>query len=172
MQIRPASLDDLPAVARIHVETWQAAYRGHVPDWFLDALSVDERADEWTEILGQGSWPSTGLLVAETDHGELVGFAHLSPSRDDDATADCGEVTAIYVDPSAWRTGAGRLLLEASSSLLREAGFSRATLWVLEGNDRARCFYERLGWRTDGSTKIDDRGDFTLTEVRYATTLV
>ena len=35
---------------------------------------------------------------------------------------------------------------------LAEAGFSEAILWVLQGNDRARSFYEGEGWSPDGAT--------------------
>jgi hypothetical protein len=38
-------------------------------------------------------------------------------------------------------------------------------LWVLEGNDRARRFYERAGWRGDDGMK--PFGDSGLYEVRY-----
>ncbi len=50
-------------------------------------------------------------------------------------------------------------------------GYRRATLWVLEANQRARRFYEARGWTPDGTSKIDDRGSFQLHEVRYSCAL-
>lgn len=82
-----------------------------------------------------------------------------------------GEVTGIYVAPSAWGRGGGRQLMEAALANLKAAGFATATLWVLEANRRARAFYERLGWDPEGARKIDDRGNFVLLEVRYITAL-
>ncbi len=76
-------------------------------------------------------------------------------------------MTSIYLHPSSWGTGAGRALMTAGLGHLDAAGFGRATLWVLDGNKRARRFYEHGGWRSDGTTKRDDRWGFTLTEVRY-----
>ena len=170
VHVRPATLDDVPRIAEIHVETWQVAYRGLVPDAVLDRLSVDRRVTAWTRIVGETSWPSTGVFVAE-DNDAVVGFAHISPSRDDGAAPEVGEVTAIHVAPQLWRRGAGRVLLLSACASLRSAGFSAATLWVLQTNERARGFYEEMGWRLDGATKVDDLGEVVLREVRYAVTL-
>lgn len=76
-------------------------------------------------------------------------------------------MTGIYVTPNAWGRGGGRHLMDAAQASLKAAGFTTATLWVLEANLRARGFYERQGWAPDGARKLDDRGDF----VRYTTTL-
>ena len=107
------------------------------------------------------------MLVLEEDEA-VVGFCHFSPTRDDDAARATGEVTAIYLLPSHWRRGGGSRLLARAVEALTAAGFRRATLWVLDGNCRARRFYERHGWHADGSIKVDDRGTFHLRELRYA----
>ena len=57
--------------------------------------------------------------------------------------------------------------MQAALDSLRQAGFVEATLWVLDGNERARRFYEVGGWEFDGATKDDQREGFTLSEVRY-----
>jgi GNAT superfamily N-acetyltransferase len=132
---------------------------------------VERRTSAWSDIIDDTSWPSTGVLVAEDHSGTLVGFAHVSGSRDDDAGSEVGEVTSIYISPDVWQQGAGRALLEAASATLQAAGFSSATLWLLDTNDRARKFYERMGWQPDGAVKVDDRGDFALRELRYTTHL-
>ena len=67
-------------------------------------------------------------------------------------------------------------MLEAEERL-RAAGFTRAHLWVLEGNDRAASFYERHGWREDGAFQDDDqliRGEHpqTLRERRRVRDLI
>ena len=48
------------------------------------------------------------------------------------------------------RGGVGRMLMAEARRRLAEDGFSEAILWVLQGNDRARSFYEREGWEPDG----------------------
>lgn len=144
--------------------TWQVAYRGLVPDDFLDALDVDRRVAAYAEhgILDD---PERPLFVAEVD-GRVVGFVNVGPSRDEDGI---GELYAIYVSADHWDTGTGRALMETALDWLARR-FEASTLWVLHGNGRARRFYERGGWRFDGTRKDDDRGSFVLREVRYRIT--
>jgi hypothetical protein len=51
--VRPATVEDAPAIAAIHVRVWQYAYRGIVPDSFLDSLSSERRTDQWMAALSQ-----------------------------------------------------------------------------------------------------------------------
>lgn len=69
MRVRPATPRDVTAIATIHVETWQVAYRGQVPDEYFERLSVDGRISAWRDILAATAWPSTGVFVAEDNGG-------------------------------------------------------------------------------------------------------
>ena len=150
----------------MHVASWRHAYRGLLPDEYLDRLSVEEREKTRREHLEEPS-SEWGTLVA--DHGgRVVGFSAYGPSHDDDAPPATGEVPAIYLDPDVIGTGVGRELLAETIVALRAAGFTRATLWVLEGNDRARRFYEKAGWVWDGSVSSHSFGSVTEAVVRYA----
>jgi GNAT superfamily N-acetyltransferase len=166
VQVRPAVPGDATAIAAVHTGTWQAAYRGVLPDAFLDGLALDRSLPMWTRALADPA-PRSAVLVAEAD-GAVVGFVHLCPSRDDDADpAVTGEITSIYVRPDAWGSGVGRALLAAAVEALTAAGFRGATLWVLSDNPRARRFYAAAGWAEDGATKDDVVGGAPVTEVRY-----
>jgi GNAT superfamily N-acetyltransferase len=61
---------------------------------------------------------------------------------------------ALYVRPSAWGTGVADELHMWAVERLRDAGTTTARLWVLEENVRARRFYERHGWRADGTSRV------------------
>ena len=151
MRIRPASGSDAEAIASVHVASWQAAYRGQLPDEVLDGLSVARRTDAWRAAMNSGA-VGEALLVLE-DAGSIRGFAHLCAARDDDAGAGTGEVSAIYLAPSAWGHGAGRALMEEALRHLASLGYVDALLWVLVTNHRARRFYEAVGWVCDGGEK-------------------
>ncbi|PWW07471.1 ribosomal protein S18 acetylase RimI-like enzyme [Paenibacillus cellulosilyticus] len=61
----------------------------------------------------------------------------------------------LYVDllavlPSCRKRGAGRLLMENAESYGIAVGCQEALLFVDEGNDAARRFYEKLGYRVTG----------------------
>lgn len=57
--------------------------------------------------------------------------------------------------------------MAAARARLRQVGVSGAVLWALEGNTDARRFYERDGWRTDGTCRTAVFGNDTRRLVRY-----
>lgn len=164
-RVRVATEADAEGIARVHVASWQVAYRGQVPDAYLDGLTADieRRAAFWQRWLSEGR---VRVFVSEVA-GLVTGFVSLGASGDADRDDATGEVYAIYVHPAAWAAGTGRALFALAAATLREMGFSKATLWVLGTNERARRFYEAAGWSTDGATKDEERGTFVLREVRY-----
>ncbi len=175
MLIRRATPGDVIAVATVHVRSWQAAYRGLMPDEVLDGLSVERRADMWRSILQTGLAGHV-VLVAETDGARqggdaLCGFVHVGPARDADLGLDTAELSSIYLLPEAWGCGSGRALMAGAVEAMREAGYASAVLWVLVGNERARRFYEIAGWSCDGTEKSERFGSATLTETRYRRSL-
>ena len=183
MDIRPAAVDDALAIATVHVRSWQGAYRGLIPDSYLDALAPEDRLAMWADFLAATSMPRQGTLVLVDEDGPqddraraqggIVGFASFGPTRDDDADPTAvGELQTLYLDPGAWGRGGATELLRAVVSELRAAGFADATLWVLGANAHARRFYERRGWHADGATKLHDWQAFVATDVRYRMSLV
>jgi ribosomal protein S18 acetylase RimI-like enzyme len=168
MDIRPAVESDALGVAKVHVYTWQVAYRGVIPDSYLESLSVINREPVWRESIIKGS---PELWVAESN-SEIVGWAAFGPSRDGDADETVGELEAIYVTPSFWKKGLGRSLWLTARRRLVERGFASATLWVLRDNLRAIQFYRAAGFAEDtASEKEIVRGGQELREVRYAASL-
>jgi GNAT superfamily N-acetyltransferase len=161
--LRRATGADAQAVARMHVAAWQTAYRGIIPDSFLDAMDVAARAARYTfDRMGTGG-PATWIAV---DGDRVVGMVSISPSRDEDQP-ELGEVQALYVSPERWRSGAGTQLMARAESLLVQAGFREALLWVLRDNARGRAFYEATGWSADGHSKTVEIGGHEVVEVRY-----
>jgi GNAT superfamily N-acetyltransferase len=153
-ELRTATVADAPSVAALQVVGWRAAYRGLLPDALLDGLSVEERSVALAARLAAGA--ATVLLAEQGD--ELLGFASVGPSRDDDADGAVAALYALYVQPRRWRSGIGGLLHAAALQAMRAANRTTATLWVLEGNERAQRFYVRHGWRPDGVRRIDEHG--------------
>jgi RimJ/RimL family protein N-acetyltransferase len=147
--IRAGTPDDADATARVHVESWAAAYTLHGP-------TFEQRLDLHTRFP-----PS---FVAEAD-GEIAGFVGVGPSRDADAD---GELYTIYVHPQHWGRGVGRELIGAGEKRMRELGYRRVILWVLDGNERAQRFYESAGWIADGERRTLELLGQSVPEVRYA----
>lgn len=148
LTVRAATIEDALAVETVRVETWRVAYRGLLPDVFLDDLVVD--ADRRAAALADGT---VGTWLALLDE-QPVGMGAAGPSRDG---LPGRELYALYVLPAHWGTGAGAALLAACGDV--------TSLWVLEGNERARAFYTRQGFVPDGTAQQLDLGE-AVTEVR------
>jgi GNAT superfamily N-acetyltransferase len=154
--VRPAKIEDARAIATIRIQTWHAAYRGLIPDDVMDRFDIDRETERRTVHWdARHADPQSAELIADVD-GEQVGWAAVGPSRDAE-TDGWGEVYALYALPAHWSTGVGHALLVEAERFLRSAGFRRAHLWYLDGNERAASFYRRHGWIDDGATKLDDR---------------
>ncbi len=152
--IRPGTPEDAEAVARVHVESWRAAYAHALSAEGLAGLSVERRAE-----MHRRSPP----LVAELN-GEIVGFVAVGSGTDPDTD---GELYAVYVHPDRWGTGVGRALIQAGEQRLRELGHQHAILWVLENNPRARRFYQAAGWTPDGARRPIEIFGALVPEIRY-----
>ena len=127
--------------SRIYASAWKTAYRGIVPQAYLDALSPER----WASKLGRGTHDDFLLR----DNGLFVATSSIVRARED-AFAGWGEVMSLYVLPEYFRCGYGRTLLDYDLDRLRAAGFENIYLWVLEENQNARAFYERMGFAANG----------------------
>ena len=161
--VRPATPDDLDAIVAIHVAGFRAGNAPHLPPEDADRMDAERSTAGWREVL-ESPAPQAAVLVAEAQSdGALAGVVGAGGSRDADTGPDSGEVYALYVDPKCWGLGVGAALDSASREHLATHGFTEAVLWVLEGNERARRFYEREGWHADG----DRRDHLGAMAVRY-----
>lgn len=170
MRVRAAVEADVETIAEAHVESWWEAYPGLIPDWFIATLSVDRRIDTWRRAIVDAP-PRSGTFVLESfaePERRIVGFAHFGGTRDEDADGEhVGELTSIYVRKAVWGQGGGTALVREVTAAMQACGFTEATLWVLETNQRARRFYEARGWTFDGGRKTDSRPGITFNDVRY-----
>lgn len=163
LTIRLAQPEDAAVVARIHIDSWKIAYRGLVPDAFLDGMNYANREAAIKNAIANHQ-DETYLAKAQ---GEAVGILTIGTSRDSDLdSTTVGEIWGIYLHPQHWRRGYGRLLVDFAEDSLLRRGNRVIVLWVFEGNSRARRFYEAVGYQPDGAMKIFDRG-WELPVMRY-----
>jgi hypothetical protein len=81
MLLRAARPDDAEAVAGVHVRSWQVAYRGLLPDDYLDGLRAEDRAARYTFAERDLQRPETIVAI---ERGTVCGFATTGPCPDDD----------------------------------------------------------------------------------------
>lgn len=164
MNLRSATPDDAATMAATHIDAWRAAYRGLVPDSFLSALDHGRRTEGFRDFLHSGS---AETYIVERD-GRAIGHLTVGPCRDEDLDErSVGEIWGIYLKPARWRQGIGTQVCRRAEEMLRAHGFGRIVLWVFEGNNRARRFYEAMGYTADGGTKVIEVGA-PLPAARYS----
>jgi ribosomal protein S18 acetylase RimI-like enzyme len=168
MNIRPATAHDAAALAHIQVHGYRTAYAGLMPADYLAHFTLEEQEQDWRDLLAE----PTGdiLLVAETDGGEVAGYAlgrpgpvEVSPTGVYDA-----ELVALHVRREFQKQGMGRALVRAMAKALSGQGCASLALFVLADNP-ACFFYERLGGQCVGEKRwtMDDF-DFEVVEGAYA----
>ena len=162
MRIRRASISDAERVGRIHVESWNVAYRGVMPDDVIARTDLAYRTAFWAERIADPEWPV--YLIEES--GRCAAFCQMIPTRDaDDDATRVGHITSIHVLPQLRGLGFGRALIDQVLDEFARRGFAEVTLWVLQENQSARAFYEKYGFRHDGGTRVYPNTQ--VPEVRY-----
>lgn len=162
--IREATSSDIPNLAKVHVASWQAAYRDILPAEGLSALSVERHEVIWQRNFLDTEW---SCLLME-HQSRLVGFVAFGASHDDDADASqTGEIHALYLLPEMWGAGHGRALCERALHNLKARGLTEVMVWVLQDNKRATRFYKRMGFHCDNTTKTMQLCSAELCAVRY-----
>lgn len=175
--VRPAAPSDADEIARIQLTTWRTAYRDLLPADVLDALDEQEAANTWRHTIEQGP----ARVFVATEGRWTVGFCAAGAAPEDESAAADGTpvpdaehvalVSTLLVEPRWGRRGhGGRLLAETGLAMLR-AGLARGVTWVAEGDKVSRAFWERAGWRPDGTVRTLDAGGQPLREARLTGTL-
>ena len=184
--IRTASPDDAEAIAGVHATSLRASATdllpAHLTPIVLPPAGAAPRARAWKRWIERERTSTFVSLAGAT----VTGFCTLHPATDDvratgagaenpgpqaagaGTAAACGEIASFYVLPSEWRRGTGRRLGGRALAEARARGFAEVMLWVLETNARARRFYESLGFRPDGASKVFlERPYASWRELRY-----
>ncbi|WP_327320957.1 GNAT family N-acetyltransferase [Streptomyces sp. NBC_01235] len=163
------ALADIQRVSEIRVRGRQTAYRGLIPQSYLDALSVTEDAERRRARFARSA--ADGVNLVAEQGGKVVGWAAHGAYRDGEVRTGDAELYAIYVDTEHVGTGVGRTLLKESVRQAGVLGYPRMYLWVLKGNARARRFYEGAGFRADGAEEPFEVEGVAVPEVRYLSPL-
>lgn len=150
-------------ISRIYAASWKSAYRGMVPQGYLDQL----REDAWVPVSGQWLSGTEVKALSVWEGKEMLGCSFFGESREASLPA-AGEIISLYLKPEAFGKGYGGALFRAVVDSLRDEGYRQAFLWVLEKNARARAFYKKYGMAPTGKSKSVGIAGEALPHVQYA----
>jgi RimJ/RimL family protein N-acetyltransferase len=159
-----ATVDCSNDMGYVHSKSWQAAYRGIIPDGVIDDFTPEKREAIFKEVLPDA--PEEYYLFKVND--KPAGIASLHKSHEENMSETDGEIYSIYFHPDFWETPATHKGIQFCLDRLKERGFKRITVWVLKDNVRARNFYEKYGFTLDNVQQTIEIGK-PLIEVRYST---
>ncbi|HUE88386.1 MAG TPA: GNAT family N-acetyltransferase [Vicinamibacterales bacterium] len=143
--VRDAVAADIPALAELHVITWNATYRTS------RGPSVSTRARQWTEVFGKQPRRDF-VVVLEDRNGRLIGFAAGKPDHGEFA----GQLSKMYLRWEYHGLGLGRRLMAETARRFLDRGIKSFVLFAERSNPTIG-FYDRMG----GERLIDERGLFT-----------
>ena len=159
--LREATPADTALIASMHARSWASAYRGILPDAYLDRELQAERAAHWEARMREISAGGARVLIAEHG-GEAVGFVCL---------VEPDETGSVLVDnlhalPESKGLGTGTAMLTEAIRWARSRGARQLHLSVLEANAAAIGFYESRGWQR-AACEADHMAGIDLFSLRY-----
>jgi ribosomal protein S18 acetylase RimI-like enzyme len=141
LQIRAATAADIPALARLHVTTWNATYA----PLLMRGPSYEIRERQWRDAFAKND-PAWFCFVVQRLDGALVAFAQGNTSDHPDFT---GELNKIYLLREYQRLGLGRRLLGHVARRFLSQGINSVWLFGDARNPSSRA------WRALGAEKTD-----------------
>ena len=128
--------EEIRGKAYVHWKSWQETYRGIVHDAYLDALTYEKCLE-----IAQNR---ANTLVMKDGERDVIGFAAYGKTGE-----ETGEVFAIYVLEAYQKKRLGYALMNWCRTQLKDC--KEICVRTLKDNRKAIAFYERYGFRPDGT---------------------
>ncbi len=156
------SCDDRMALSKVYEAGWKYAYKGIIPQDYLDSIPEGK----WAQAVDRPGIHTLVMLEGDL----IIGTTSVCAARCADRKG-FGEVVSIYFLPEYMGKGYGKLLLAEAVKELEKMGFDHIYLQVLEENHRARRFYEKCGFRFSGCFVDDNIGGRDVRQMQYCYTV-
>jgi GNAT superfamily N-acetyltransferase len=141
---RDAIAADIPALAELHVTTWNATYNTS------RGPTMATRAWQWNQVFAKEDRRDF-VLVLEDRGGRLIGFTWGKPHEGELG----GQLSKIYLRWEYHGLGLGRRMMAETARRFLERGIHSFILFA-ELDNPTLGFYDRMG----GERLLDDRGQF------------
>lgn len=160
--VRAAEKTDIKEMAEVVSRSWRAAYGNLISE---DDMKLFSNVVRREELFKAGF--ERGALTYVLLSGRCVKGVCSAEEYKKDGFLNTAEINQLYLDPSIIGMGFGSMLLEFTLKELSDKGYQQAVLYVMEGNERALRFYERSGFKTDGSFTVCENLSAKNKGIRY-----
>lgn len=167
MNFRLATLEDIPEIVKINVDTWRTAYQTIFPPEFLNNLSYEAKELRWRERF-ENPERKIFIYVAEEGSKGIIGFCMGSLEQSDRTLKIpgigkyTGELMAIYILKKYQRKHIGIKLVKMTVEQLIEREIHSMIVWVLKDSPNCK-FYEILGGKYVGEKTLEYGGSDYIT---------
>jgi len=157
-------------VAPVQRRAWTADWPPAEVEMLLAGTDLADMVEAWHAGIVRPPDARCRVLVA-LEGEQVVGFAAMGPSDDDDAGPHDAMVTEFAVDPPSRRRGHGSRLMNAVVDTMRADGFRSASWWVRSVDDAMLAFLRSAGWAPDGAAQEfrSEDGRLAVRQVRMRT---
>ena len=164
LAIRDAIASDIPALARLHVTTWNATH-----GWRPHGPTYERRERQWRQTFGNndGQW---FCLVVERANGELVGFAKGVPYEHRDLPGFAGELNKVYLRREYQRQGIGRRLVGHVARRFLSQGIQSMVLFGEARNPSCGC-WDALGGERLYASNGEFHGGYGWRDLQHLVTM-
>lgn len=148
IEIRPITPPDVPAIAALAREIWQATYPGIITQEQIDFMLEQRYGHErlYDDLADLHKW----LDQAFCD-GHRIGFAFSEIYRDE------FKLDKLYIHPDVQRRGVGGQLIGHVAERAKREGYPCVILQVNKRNVKAIASYRKYGFEVREAT-VDDIG--------------
>ena len=157
--IREATLEDIPEVAILHVDSWNKTYKGIIEQEHLDNMknNLDKRIERM-----KNEFNLRKMIVVILDN-EIVAFSEFTLTNEfsKDLDIDC-ELCGLYIKNEYLGKGIGTKVFDYVKSIFAENNKKKMGLWCVKENNNAINFYIRKG-----GTQVKEK-PFTLAGKDYS----
>ena len=136
--IRIAAAQDVAKIARVYVENHRQTYAGLLSAEYFARLTTEYAENKWQSYLEDGR----NCIFTAWEGETFLGFA---AGMQDETPADTWYLDSLHVTQCARGRGVGTALIRAMGSYARSRGFSKMSVCIVKGNDRAGALYQKLG---------------------------
>ena len=142
INIREATIEDIPEVAKLHVESWNKTYKGIISQEHLDNMrnNLAKRIERMKNEFNMRK------MIVATKNDEIVAFSEFVFSNEfsKDLDIDC-ELCGLYVKNEYLNSGIGTMLFNYVRDLFKKNNKKKMGLWCVKENINAINFYKRKG---------------------------
>ena len=167
MNFRLATIEDIPGIIKVNVDTWRTAYRSIFPPEFLKNLSYEDKELRWRERF-ENSERKIFIYIAEEVSKGIIGFCMGSLEQSDHTLKIpgigkyIGELIAIYILKEYQRKHIGITLVKMTVERLLESNINSMIVWVLKDSPTCK-FYEIFGGKYVGEKMLEYGGSEYIT---------